>query len=184
MASRWQLFRERWKDCSLCSLCEVRKNVVMCRGSIPCEALFIGEAPGASEDVIGRPFVGPAGKLLDEQIAEALRNSGKHELRLCYTNLVCCIPKEEGKKIGEPPKWAIEACEPRLTEFIALCKPRLIVAVGDLADKCLKGVDETGVVDLYVQIVHPAAVLRAEIVRQALMNQRAVVILENAFAEL
>jgi len=175
--SSWKRFKAAWENCDQCELCTVRKSIVLARGKIPCDILFVGEAPGASEDAIGLPFIGPAGKLLDSQIAEALENADKHELRLCFTNLVCCIPKEGGIKIGEPSKEHIDACRQRLEEFMFLCDPRLVVAVGDLSKKWLGNKSE-------VSITHPAAILRAEIVRQALMRQKVVVILENAFREL
>jgi DNA polymerase len=159
----------------------------MCRGKIPCDVLFIGEAPGASEDVIGQPFIGPAGKLLDQQIAEAQANA-KTNLRLCFTNLVCCIPKKDGRKIGEPDKECIKACNPRLLEFISLARPTLIVCVGDLADKYVgetEGLlDTMGRAPRFTEITHPAAILRAEVVRKPLMNQRVVVTLENEFREM
>lgn len=178
--SPWGQFVEKWQDCSQCPLCETRRNIVLAKGKIPCDVLFVGEAPGQSEDVLGMPFVGPAGHLLDRQIAEALENSGKTELRLAFTNLVCCIPKEDGVKVGEPPKESIEACETRLIEFIYLCQPRLLVCVGDLPEKYAGW----GSPAECIKITHPAAILRAEIVRQSLMDQRVVVILENAFRDL
>jgi DNA polymerase len=181
--SPWGRFVARWENCSQCPLHEVRRHIVLARGRIPCDVLFVGEAPGSSEDVLGVPFVGPAGKLLDRQIAEALENSGKQELRIAFTNLVCCIPKEGkgGSKTGEPSKESIEACDTRLTEMIELCQPRIIVCVGDLSAKWLKDVfpDITK-----ISITHPAAILRAEIVRQSLMDQRVVVVIESAFRDL
>jgi uracil-DNA glycosylase len=63
--------------------------VVLCRGRLPCDVLFVGEAPGVSEDVLGRPFVGPAGKLLDTIVERAL--DGQYDCAM--TNLVACIPK-------------------------------------------------------------------------------------------
>ena len=193
--SPWQQFKQKWQDCSRCSLCESRFNIVLCRGNIPCDVLFIGEAPGPSEDAVGQPFVGPAGKLLDKQIKEALSNCPGADLRMCYTNLVCCIPKEgAGKaKFKEPPKEAIEACSARLNEFVNLCEPSAIVLVGDLAEKHIQGQAQFGgkyepntpgwsgrIID-FVKITHPAAIIRAEVVRQELMYHKSVVILENLF---
>lgn len=175
--SPWEHFVTKWQNCTACELCNVRRNIVLAKGKIPCDVLFVGEAPGQSEDIHGIPFVGPAGHMLDDQIKEALVNAGSPELRIAFTNLICCIPKEGGQKTGEPPKESVEACAPRLDEFMCLCKPRLTVAVGDLAEKYL-GV----LVD--VSITHPAAILRAEYVRKALMFQKVVVTLENEFRDL
>lgn len=178
--SPWEAFRTKWHNCSECELCNVRKNIVLAKGKIPCDVLFIGEAPGQAEDVHGIPFIGPAGHKLDSYIAEAIANCGATELRLAFTNLVCCIPKEGGQKVGEPPKESIQACEPRLVEFIGLCKPRLIVCVGDLAEKYAAWGFAAGI----TSITHPAAIMRAEPVRKPLMEQKVIVTLECAFREL
>lgn len=179
--SPWQEHRDKWKNCTLCPLHQVRHNIVLAKGKLPCEVLFIGEAPGASEDATGIPFVGPAGHLLEDQIREAIENSGRTELRLGFTNLVCCIPKEDGRKTGEPSKESIITCSRRLDEFIAfVAKPRAIVAVGDLPAKYL--LDE--LVD--VKITHPARILRMKQdnpVRVSLEYNKCVVILENLFRE-
>jgi DNA polymerase len=152
---------------------------VLCRGSIPCDVLLIGEAPGASEDVIGQPFVGPAGHLLDEQVENVMKNLDFPEISFCFTNLVCCIPKVHGRKITEPMEEHVDSCQQRRLEFIQLCQPKIIVSVGDLAYKYLER-DELET----VKITHPAAILRAEVVRQGLMYQKVVVTLENAIRDL
>lgn len=171
----------KWKDCTRCSLCEGRSRVVLAKGRIPCDVLFVGEAPGASEDSIGRPFVGPAGHLLDEMIAEALKVLNfPSDYRLAFTNLVACIPLgDDGDKVKDPPKEAIQACAPRLQEFIALAKPDLIVAVGKLSAKYLIPQGVAG-----EQIIHPAAILRADISQRGLLIQRTVVTLGDAFESL
>lgn len=131
--SPYAIHKKRWKGCERCNLCENRSNVVLARGELPCDILFVGEAPGPSENTLGRPFIGPAGKLLD-RIIEAAR--GSYRARLAWTNLVGCIPLgDDSKKFDEPPKEAIEACAPRLRELVAIAKPKVIVTVGTLADK-------------------------------------------------
>lgn len=59
---------QTWRGCTACSLSVQRSRVVLYRGQVPCDVLFVGEAPGESEDVVGTPFIGPAGKLLDAMI--------------------------------------------------------------------------------------------------------------------
>lgn len=172
----YQQHKRYWSGCERCCLCEHRKKVVLCRGRLPCDVLFIGEAPGMSEDVIGRPFVGPAGKLLDAIAEEALGDRSR-----AFTNLVACIPKDgELVKTGEPPKESIEACAPRLLELIEMANPKLFVAVGVLAGKWLPKIYKELPVDRTIQIVHPAAILRAEPVQQGILVQRAIVSLSNA----
>ena len=103
---KWKDHKEKWINCYGCDLCEQRDKVVLLRGKIPCDVLFIGEAPGVSEDTLGKPFVGPAGTLLDNIIEE----SDPGELKLAWTNVIACIPKDDdGHKVKEPPRYSIEA---------------------------------------------------------------------------
>jgi DNA polymerase len=171
----------RWKNCRKCSLCERRSKVVIARGRVPAEILFVGEAPGQSEDVIGLPFVGPAGKLLDEIIDQGL--DGQYDYAI--TNLVCCIPLDEnGSKVTEPPREAIMACDERLQEFVVMVDPRLFVCVGSLAQKWLSKNLGSEHHDEVVSIVHPAAILRMDVSQRGLAIQRAVVTLQDAVEEL
>jgi len=178
----YQKHRKRWNDCDKCSLCGQRSRVVLARGKVPAPVLFCGEAPGASEDILGRPFVGPAGKLLDRIIAMGL--DGQHDY--CLTNLVACIPREEGGEKGEPSKSAIEACTDRLVEMVELCRPRVVICVGALAAKWCGSPKRVGILfsrkkkPELVSIVHPAAILRMGVAQQGLAIQRCVVALEDA----
>ncbi len=70
MGSKYQEYKKQWKGCKRCPLYKTRRKIVHCRGSLPCDIFFLGEAPGDSEDLLGKPFVGPAGKLLDRIIAK------------------------------------------------------------------------------------------------------------------
>jgi DNA polymerase len=137
--------------------------------------LFVGEAPGASEDVLGRPFVGPAGKLLDRVIQQSL----PEQVRYCITNLVACIPvDDEGQKTIEPPDYAIRACNLRLLEMVDMAHAKLLVAVGKCAAKHLRGVNGP-----LVEIIHPAAILRMDASQQGLAYQRTLVALDDAVEE-
>jgi DNA polymerase len=143
--------------------------------------LFVGEAPGQSEDVIGLPFVGPAGKLLDEIIDQGL--DGQYDYAL--TNLVCCIPLDEnGSKVTEPPKEAILACSDRLQEFVTICRPKVIVCVGSLSAKWIEKNFGYRISNLFVSITHPAAILRMDVSQRGLAIQRAVVTLQDSVEEL
>lgn len=184
----YQKHKKRWSSCKKCDLYYHRKHVVLTRGKVPADVLFIGEAPGASEDVLGVPFVGPAGKLLDRIIERSLDGQWDYAL----TNLVACIPLDEGgRKAGEPSEECIEACAPRLQEFIGLCKPRLVIAVGRLAEKKLTHykkweigmLSRTHPLDL-IDIIHPAAILRMDISQRGLAVQRSIVVISDAVDEL
>jgi len=165
--------KRKWSKCKKCLLCKVRHKIILGRGHIPCDILFIGEAPGVSEDRLGRPFVGPAGKLLDRIIAEALP-----EARVAFTNLIACIPKDQDGKMEEPPLKSVKRCRSRLDEFVHLAKPQLIVCIGKLAAKHYNQVNVP-----QVSIVHPAAILRAEPYQKGFAIQETVVTLIDAYEQ-
>lgn len=172
--------RAKWNNCTKCSLCERRRHVVLYRGVIPADVLFIGEAPGTSEDDLGQPFVGPAGKLLDDIIRKAL---GTKQVKIGFTNLVSCIPiGEDGKKAVEPPLESIEACSDRFDEIYRLVRPKALICVGKLPYKHLQGYNDH--MSHYTQIPHPAAILRAEKQNQGLLIQTCVVSIADFIEEL
>ncbi len=70
--TKYQLHVLNWKDCERCYLSQRRTKVVLCRGTLPCDVLFVGESPGKSEDVLGEPFIGPSGQLLGKIVQKAL----------------------------------------------------------------------------------------------------------------
>lgn len=195
MPSEYQCHVEKWKGGCGSDLCPLAKRVVFARGKIPCDLLFVGEAPGESEDVTGQPFKGPAGHLLDRIIARALRRYP--DLRLAFYNLVGCYPKEaKAAGINEPDAIDIKQCSPKLVEFVRIAKPKMIVTVGKLAASYIYGQamftlpDEDYLPWLpegryleFAEIVHPAAILRANVAQQELMARRAAVTIENAVVE-
>lgn len=154
-----------WHNCQHCKLCNNRKHVVLFRGTMPCDVLFIGEAPGDSEDMFGFPFIGPAGEEFNSLLFEAYSNTsmqrgmtlemsrkgyiGNARGQLLYgvTNIVACLPltpppMEEGVQLGTgtirpPTKGEAEACSQRLKHCILLCQPKLIVTLGQEAKRYL-----------------------------------------------
>ncbi len=192
MASQFQLHCERWKAGCGSDRCGKAGRVVLARGQIPCDVLFVGEAPGVSEDVLGRPFCGPAGILLDRIVAAAFGDVLKVDgtrLRAAFTNVVGCIPLDEhGNKTDTADEDQIQQCKPRLEEFIHLANPRLIVAVGAEARDALKqGFKRSVTLPKGVKVVdvtHPAAVLRANVAQQGLLIQRCEAVLSTAAADL
>lgn len=175
----------KWKGCTRCPLHKVRQRVCIARGKIPAEVIFIGEAPGISEDALGQPFIGPAGRLLDKQIGAALDDANVDPPSFCFSNLVGCIPKEEDsrRKKEEPLPEEIEACYPRLEELFNLVKPKLIVAVGSLSEKQAKKRNWKEIAKV-ISIVHPAYILRADVGQQRLLYDRVIIQLSDAFTEL
>ena len=191
MLTPYQTHKRRWENCTKCPYCERRKRVVLARGSLPCDVLFIGEAPGVSEDVVGKPFVGPAGKLLNYVIRESFYRGCTYAL----TNLVACIPKgDEGYKVQEPePSW-IKACIPRLQDLVRIANPKTVVLVGNLAQRYIpnqamfggkwdpgsKTYHRNGAPRIrFEAIIHPAAILRMDVSQKGLAIQRTIATLRD-----
>jgi len=135
---------KEWIDCQRCELCKTRINVVFGSGNPDSEVLVIGEAPGREEDETGLPFVGDAGRVLNE-LFDAI--GWDRERDVYITNTVCCRPTsevtdEDGKPRVEnrpPSKTEREACRPRLLEVIYIVDPLLIIAVGKVPAQALLG---------------------------------------------
>lgn len=169
----WFQHVEKWKDCQACSLGQQRDRICLARGSLPATVIFVGEAPGMSEDAIGLPFVGPAGHRLDQIIAAAL----PADVTYALTNLVACFPREaKSRGENEPERNEILECRPRLIEFVNIAKPRLIVCVGKLASQYITHDSTIPCVD----IDHPAYILRMPLAQQQMATQKCIVVLRNA----
>ena len=125
-ALEWPELAARVASCKACGLCEQRKQAVLGVGDLQPDWLFIGEGPGAEEDVKGEPFVGQAGKLLDNMLAALDIARGN---RVYIANAVKCRPP--GNRTPEAAEMA--ACWPYLERQIALLKPKVIVLLGKAA---------------------------------------------------
>lgn len=131
----WDGLRAAVKDCNRCKLCPTRTQTVFGVGVENAPLMVVGEGPGADEDAQGEPFVGRAGKLLDEM----LRSIGRSRRdNVFIANVVKCRPP--GNRDPEPDE--AEACRPFLERQIQLVKPRLIVALGRIAAQRLLQTDE------------------------------------------
>ncbi|KYF60385.1 DNA polymerase, partial [Sorangium cellulosum] len=161
--ARLSLIAEEVRTCQKCPLHEGRTHTVFSRGNPLSEVVFVGEGPGAEEDLQGAPFVGPAGQLLDKMIAAM----GYHRDDVYICNIVKCRPPKNRKP--EPAEMA--ACSPYLASQLALIKPKVIVALGATAVQGLIGTTEgitklRGTWKLYkgsipiMPTFHPAYLLR------------------------
>lgn len=130
-----------WLTCQRCDLYKTRRKVVLGRGQIPASYLFIGEAPGRSEDLRGEAFVGRAGKLLDSALADAARLARLTEPPSYYiTNTVACIPTDEkGGAFRPPTNREILACAERVELTVRLVNPEQIILLGNVARDALSG---------------------------------------------
>lgn len=116
-------------SCTRCPLHSSRTRAVPGEGPLNASIMFVGEAPGRSEDLEGRPFVGSAGKLLDS----LLSSIGVERGGVYITNVVKCRPP--GNR--EPFDSEVRACNPYLRRQISMIKPKIIVALGRIAGRTL-----------------------------------------------
>lgn len=160
---QWDELERICGNCTKCGLCETRHNVVFGIGVKNADVMFVGEGPGEQEDLQGEPFVGPAGKLLDDMLSiiDIDRKSN------CYIgNIVKCRPPRN----RDPLETEQDACIGYLRNQVALIQPKIIVCLGRIAAKRLIDPDyritrqhgqwvQKG--DIWMTaIYHPSALLR------------------------
>ena len=158
----WENLKNTCDHCTKCGLCETRHNVVFGVGPEDADVMFIGEGPGEQEDLKGEPFVGPAGKLLDDMLSiiDLSREN-------CYiANIVKCRPPRN----RDPLETEQEACIGYLRNQVALIKPKIIVCLGRISATRLIRPDfritrehgtwteKNGI--LFTAMYHPSALLR------------------------
>jgi uracil-DNA glycosylase family 4 len=132
----WPALKQKVHDCTACKLRAGCTQTVFGVGDEKAEWLFVGEGPGADEDAQGEPFVGQAGRLLDNMLAAIKLKRGTN---VYIGNIVKCRPP--GNRTPEPDE--ITTCLPYLQQQIALIKPKLIIALGKTAATSLLGRDAT-----------------------------------------
>jgi DNA polymerase len=162
--------REAVQSCRGCPLYANATQAVFGEGAAHAEVMLVGEQPGDKEDLAGRPFVGPAGRLLDEALAEA----GIDRSRAYVTNAVKHF-KWQGRgkrRIHQKPTWTEStACRPWLEAELAAVRPRVVVALGATAAQSLLGKDfrvtkqrgeavDSPLAEHVVATVHPSSILR------------------------
>ena len=126
----WDALNHAIADCTRCHLCSTRTHAVPGSGATNTKYLFVGEGPGYEEDLQGEPFVGPAGKLLDNMLqAIDLQRSQQTFI----ANVVKCRPVGADAHDRAPSAEEVAACLPYLQRQIALLKPEIIVALGKVA---------------------------------------------------
>ncbi|HEY8354727.1 MAG TPA: uracil-DNA glycosylase [Methylophilaceae bacterium] len=130
----WQTLQSCVRDCTACELAATRTQTVFGVGDPQADWMVIGEAPGAEEDRKGEPFVGQAGKLLDNMLAAIGLKRGEN---VYIANIVKCRPP--GNR--DPQGGEIDQCEPFLERQLALIQPKLIVAVGRVSAQTLLQTD-------------------------------------------
>lgn len=166
-----EALREAAAHCRACDLYKTATQTVFGEGAAHAQVMFVGEQPGDREDIEGKPFVGPAGRVL----GEALEEAGIERRHVYITNAVKHFKwKPQGKRrLHQKPNAAeINACRPWLDAEIALVKPQILVLLGATAAQALLGRDfrvsqqrgqfiERPGLPLTMATVHPSSILRA-----------------------
>ena len=159
----WNGLKAECASCVKCGLCETRHNVVFGVGTETADVMFVGEGPGEQEDLQGFPFVGAAGKLLDDMLS--IIDLSREE-NIYIANIVKCRPPRN----RDPLETEQEACIGYLRNQVALVQPKIIVCLGRIAAKRL--IDEDYRItrqhgqwvkkgDIWMTaIYHPSALLR------------------------
>jgi uracil-DNA glycosylase family 4 len=132
----WQGLQECVPNCQACGLAQTRTQTVFGVGDPNAEWLIVGEAPGSEEDKRGEPFVGQAGKLLDNMLAAIKLKRGQN---VYIANVLKCRPPENRDPHGEE----VTQCDPFLKRQVELIKPKLILALGKFAAQSLLNSDDT-----------------------------------------
>jgi uracil-DNA glycosylase family protein len=159
------------RGCTACPLWKSGTQTVFGEGTSKAKVLFVGEQPGNDEDLAGKPFVGPAGKLLDKALEEA----GISRDEVYVTNVVKHFkwePKGKRRIHKKPNAREIAACHPWLDAEIDLVKPEVIVCLGATAAQALLGRDfrvtekrgelvDSPLAQYVIATVHPSSILRA-----------------------
>ena len=158
-------------DCRACELWQRGTQTVFGEGPRTARLMFIGEQPGDQEDRIGRPFVGPAGQLLDR----ALEAAGLDRQEVYVTNVVKHFnwePRGKWRIHKKPRQSEINACRPWIEDELAIVKPKALVCLGSTAAQALLGRDfrvtlqrgkpvPSPLAPVVLATVHPSSILRA-----------------------
>ena len=164
--------REAAAGCAACDLYKTGTQTVFGEGTRNAEVMFVGEQPGDQEDLAGKPFVGPAGRLLDEALVDA----GIDRKTVYVTNVVKHFKwQARGKRrIHQKPNWSeIAACRPWLDAELAVVEPRVLVCLGATAAQALLGRQfrvthergrpvESDLAAHVIATVHPSSILRSD----------------------
>jgi len=151
---------DKWDCCVDCKLHKDSRNYCFYRGAIPCDILYVGEAPGSTEDTLSLPMIGPTKDIIDSIHVQA-QLSAKEPLIGAITNTVLCRPPQN----RDPSPLELQACFPRLIEFIEIAEPSLLVLMGKVAGSLL---DEPFSLSgrfssmKVCSVVHPAHILREQ----------------------
>ena len=152
----WRHHKQKWEGCTQCSLHKNSIAKILVRGKLPCDVLFIGEAPTQLEDICRQPFVGPPGKLLDKMIEDT-----EVLFRHAMTHVVACVPCGDEGETRPPTLKEAESCGDRLLETLMMTRAKGIVLLGRSA----QGFSSSSLERYkhpfkHLHLVHPTQIIR------------------------
>lgn len=167
----WESLREAAAQCRGCDLFRDATQTVFGEGPLNAQIVFVGEQPGDQEDLAGRPFIGPAGKVLDD----AVQRAGLNRSEIYVTNAVKHFkfePTEKSRLHKKPSAREITACRPWVNAELALIQPQILVCLGATAAQSIIGPEfsitrqrgvfvDSATCDQTIATYHPSAVLRS-----------------------
>jgi len=166
-----KIIQQNVKDCKKCELCTTRRNAVPGIGNESADIVFVGEAPGKNEDLHGEPFIGTAGKRLDD----ALQNAGLTRNNVYITNIVKCRPP----KNRIPNDVETMMCSDYLKNELSIIKPKIICLLGNTSYHSILGGNEISKnhgkfvsKDNYLYFIsfHPAAIIYNQKLKKVFKN--------------
>lgn len=147
----------KWSSCCACAIGKRARKHVFERGSRDSKAIFVGEGPGRSEDVVGQPFIGRSGQLLNRAIGDA----GWDPRKLYFCNLVLCRPSDAlGGPNRSPSEEEIERCALHLLQTFHFIKPKVVVWLGRTPQEFAEAHVEARLGWINYFLPHPSHILR------------------------
>ena len=177
----WHYNVQRCTKCDISKFCGPKITLRHSLSPVDLDVLFVGEAPGASEHSIQAPFVGPAGHELDaiiEYTIRSLSSTHKHGLRYNIINAVLCTPFKDADldTIRTPSLSEVKECRTHLKAYLDISKPKLLIALGKVAERTCKELRTP-----YVTTLHPSAILQSS--HPELERKRAILTINQALSK-
>lgn len=162
--------KSTWASCRACDLCRTRNHVTMARGRFPATVVFLGDSPRGQDDVMGFPFVGEDGDLMDRLVADAATWTNlSAPPPVAFVHLVGCFPKDHRGQHRKPTSKELKACKERVAAILRMSGAKAIVIVGEVPKSHIPKTDLPT-----VKMKHPAK-LRSALPKDARLEYKKAV---------
>ena len=152
----WEHHENKWRGCTKCPLHSGTSKKVLVKGVLPCDVLFIGEAPDILESVIGIPFSNPAGKVMHTLIDDT-----GEKFSYAFTNVIACPSTGAEGESRPPTSFEAEKCSPRLYEVLMMSRPKGVVLLGRSAQSfAVPSLEKYKYSYKHLNLSHPSHIMR------------------------